>query len=167
MTTSDRYWYCPFAYCYSNYSREGYSQHVLSYGDLPMFGSSRMKGTLGGTGLAVSAHSKNKQQAVLFAKWVASPDCQRLLYFDNGGQPGHRTAWLSERNNQRSLNFFRNLLPAIEQGFLRPRYSGYLHFQDSAGDVVKRYLQNGGEPLDVVKNINEIYQRSKNRNEIS
>ena len=31
MSTTDDYWYCPFAYCYSNYSRSGYAKNLLHY----------------------------------------------------------------------------------------------------------------------------------------
>ena len=31
MSSTDDYWYCPFAYAYSNYSRKGYAPHLLFY----------------------------------------------------------------------------------------------------------------------------------------
>jgi len=34
MSTTDDYWYCPFAYCYSNYSRTGYAKNLLHYTDV-------------------------------------------------------------------------------------------------------------------------------------
>src|ERR1051326_2997050 len=58
MSKTDNYWYCPFAYCYSNYSRKGYAKNVLTYKDLPLFGSyGRLRSTMGGTGIAVSSAS--------------------------------------------------------------------------------------------------------------
>ena len=37
MSKTDDYWYCPFAYCYSNYSRAGYAKNLLHYTDLVEF----------------------------------------------------------------------------------------------------------------------------------
>ena len=41
MTSTDDYWYCPFAYGYSNYSRKGYAKYLLTYTDLVLFESDK------------------------------------------------------------------------------------------------------------------------------
>jgi multiple sugar transport system substrate-binding protein len=43
---------------------------------------------------------------------------------------------------------------------MRPRYNGYLHFQDYAGNPVQQYLLQGGNPEMVLKEIDRIYQQS-------
>jgi multiple sugar transport system substrate-binding protein len=43
---------------------------------------------------------------------------------------------------------------------MRPRYNGYLHFQDHAGGPVQQYLLNGGNPEQVFKEIDRIYNES-------
>lgn len=161
MTTTDDYWYCPFAYCYSNYSRTGYADHRLTYDDLVYFGNTnRFISTIGGTGLAVSAYSKHAQEAVAFAEWICSGECQSGLYVQHGGQPGHLRAWKDETANAITHDFFRRVLPAMERGYMRPRYNGYLSFQDRAGDPVRDYLLNKTEPAQVLKEINHIYKQS-------
>jgi multiple sugar transport system substrate-binding protein len=161
MTKTDDYWYCPFAYCYSNYSRTGYADHALVYNDLVTFGSSgRFRGTLGGTGLAVSAFSKHPEQALQFAKEIVSGKCQSTFYLEHGGQPGHRSAWLSESSNVLCNGFFANVLPVMENGYMRPRYNGYLHFQDLAGEPIQKYLFRGGSAADTLLQVNRIYKQS-------
>ena len=160
MTTTDDYWYCPFAYCYSNYSRPGYSKHLLRYAAPVKFGNSRLRTTIGGTGLAVSAHSKHKSVALDFAQWVASPLCQSTLYTDNGGQPGHRAAWTSERANYITNDFFNTILPVMENGYMRPRYNGYLYFQDHAGHPLQEYLLHGGNASHTLEKMNNLYRAS-------
>jgi multiple sugar transport system substrate-binding protein len=78
----------------------------------------------------------------------------------HGGQPGHRLAWLNESANQLCQNFFKDLLPVMDRGYIRPRYNGYLHFQDHAGDPLQEYLKNGGQPENVLQEMNLIYQAS-------
>ena len=48
----------------------------------------------------------------------------------------------------------------MKNGYMRPRYNGYLHFQDHAGDPVQQYLLNGGNPETVLKEIDRIYHHS-------
>ena len=49
----------------------------------------------------------------------------------------------------------------MENGYMRPRYNGYLHFQDHAGDIhCRNTFVNGGDPEKVLKEMNKIYQQS-------
>lgn len=159
MSSTDDYWYCPFAYCYSNYSRQGFAKHVLHYTNVVVCNGARLKTTIGGTGLAISAFSKFKQEALDFAAWIVSGECQRTLYMEHGGQPGHRMAWEDDNANRLTNNFFRNLLPVMEDGYLRPRYHGYLHFQDHAGSPLQQFLQHGGDAAATLEQINDIYRQ--------
>lgn len=161
MSSSDDYWYCPFAYGYSNYSRVGYAPHLLHYTGLVAFGQKRLRSTLGGTGLAVSESSKHKAWAVRFAQEVLSPEIQTAFYTEHGGQPGYLNAWTSESNNRLTNHFFANTLETLQNAYVRPRYNGYLHFQDHAGAPIHSYLKSGGKPKEVLREINRIYKESR------
>ncbi|MDP4131637.1 MAG: extracellular solute-binding protein [Bacteroidota bacterium] len=164
MTLTDDYWYCPFAYGYSNYSRRGYARCLLKYTSLACFESSHhFRSTLGGTGLAVSSVSLNKEWAIRFGEWMVSPEVQSGLYAQNGGQPGHRSAWLDEEVNKCCNDYFRNTLSTVDQAFVRPRYNGYLLFQDEAGISLQKYLLQGGRSKKVLEEINQCYRDSKRR----
>ncbi|MBL9216266.1 MAG: extracellular solute-binding protein [Opitutaceae bacterium] len=152
--------YCPFAYSYSNYARAGYAPHALRFGDLPQYRGRRLRPTLGGTGIAVSAHSPHRDLALDYAQFVASGECQRTLYFDNGGQPAHRGAWTDAEVNRRANNFFRDTLPAMDNSWTRPRYFGYMHLQDHGGDVVRDYLTGQHTAKAALDRLNEIYLHS-------
>lgn len=161
MSSGNDYWYCPFAYGYSNYSRQGYAKYLLHYTDLVAFNQvQRLQSTIGGTGIAVSAFSKNKEHAVKFCENIVSGECQSTFYVQHGGQPGHLQAWKNEMANELCNDYFKNTLPTLERGYMRPRYNGYLHFQDHAGDPVWRFLKDGGNPEDVLQEINRMYQHS-------
>lgn len=163
MTIDDRFWYCPFAYGYSNYSRRGYADKLLHYTDVIRFGvrGERIKTTLGGTGIAVSAYSEHKPEALEFAEWIATPVIQSTFYVENGGQPGHRSAWEDAGVNSYTHDYFSQTLPALDRAYTRPRYKGYLSFQDRAGVPLHNYLQNGGKPEIVLEKMNEIYQNKQ------
>jgi multiple sugar transport system substrate-binding protein len=162
MTNGDSIMYCPFAYGYSNYSRNGYSRKPLHFHDMiTLNGKSNLRSTLGGTGLAISSKCKAIDAAVNYVAFVGSPACQQSLYFESGGQPGHLSAWNNEEVNRQSQNYFSNTLPALQRAFLRPRYHGSMFFQDHAGDIVRDYLINGGNEEKVLTEMNIIYSRSK------
>ncbi|SMD03651.1 ABC transporter substrate-binding protein [Pedobacter nyackensis] len=162
MTLSDDIAYCPFAYGYSNYSRSGYARKLLHFHDMiTLDGSHNLRSTLGGTGLAVSSSSEHIDMAVKYAEYVASTSCQQTVFFENGGQPGHLSAWTDTEVNRKSSNFFSNTLPALQRAFLRPRYHGHMFFQDHAGDIVRDYLMNGGDELQVLEKMNKLYVESR------
>lgn len=162
MSMTNDFWYCPFAYGYSNYSRDGYSKYLLTYGNLVSFdGTKKLRSTIGGTGLAVSAFSAFKEEALLFVEMIVSETNQSTEYALNGGQPGHRKAWIDERTNYITRNYFRNTLESLDESYMRPRYHGYLHFQDHAGDPIRDYMMGEGSPQQVLETIDSLYQESQ------
>ena len=125
LSRRDDFVYCPFAYGYSNYSRAGYSDHVLIFDDMvDIDGQGRCQSTLGGTGLAISTGCQALEAARDYAMFSASPTIQRTLFFENGGQPGHRSAWLDAEVNRRSHDYFRNTLPALDRAYLPAQIPG-------------------------------------------
>jgi multiple sugar transport system substrate-binding protein len=161
MAQRDDIAYCPFAYGYSNYAHAGYGKHRLTFGDLIAFGDyGPLRSTLGGTGLAVSSSCKHKEEAIRYAMFTASPEVQRTLYTASGGQPGHRGSWTDDENNRRSGGYFANTLPILDRAYVRPRYNGYLYFQDHAGDYVRDYMIHGGDARQTVQHMNRLYQES-------
>lgn len=153
MTGTDEIWYCPFAYGYSNYARDGYARRRLAFGNVV----DRLRPTLGGTGLAISRWTRHRAAAAAYARFVAAPECQRTLYMEAGGQPGHRAAWADRSVNRLANGFFRNTLRTLDRSYVRPRYNGYLYFQDEAGPVVQRFLKRGGDRPRVLRALDSIY----------
>lgn len=160
MSDSGDYWYCPFAYGYSNYSRAGYAKNLLYYTGLVTFEGKKLRSTLGGTGVAVSERSRYKDWAVKFTEEVVSGEVQSSIYTENGGQPGYLAAWISESNNRLTNDYFKSTLPTLREAYVRPRYNNYLHFQDHAGDPLRSYLKESGDPKEVLFEMNRIYRES-------
>lgn len=156
LSSGDEAAFCPFAYGYSNYARPGYAKHLLRFGGLVTVNGVRCRSTLGGAGLAISARCGDIPAAVEYCRFVASPDCQAGLYFESGGQPGHRRAWLDPEVNRRSGNFFLNTLATLDEAWLRPRRHGYLDFQDAAGAVVHDCVWRGGEPATAMRRLHDL-----------
>jgi multiple sugar transport system substrate-binding protein len=161
MSSTDEVAYCPWLFGYSNYSRPGYSRFECRFTNIPTPHGGVPKGAiLGGTGLAISAKCRNPQAAADYARYVARSECQRSLYFESGGQPGNVTAWRDPSVNQASSDFFTNTLDTLTHAYMRPRYSGYIHFQTQAGLVVHEFLRNGGNPVGVLESLNRLYHKT-------
>lgn len=165
LASSQRELYCPFAYGYSNYSRAGYAEHLVEAGDLVSFEGVPLRSTLGGAGLAISAQCKDVATAVNYAALVAASRCQRTLYFDSGGQPGHRAAWLDREVNRRSNGFFQKTLPVLDRAWVRPRFNGYIEFQHRAGTLVHEFLRRGGVPGATVAAVNNLLREMRGAEE--
>lgn len=161
LSSADDAVYCPFAYGYSNYSRRGYGTYVVEAGELVSFGGRPLRSVLGGAGLAISSRCRDLPAAAAYAKWVADPECQRTLYFDSGGQPGHRAAWLDPEVNRRSHGFFEKTLPALDRAWLRPRFDGFIEFQDRAGRLLHSWLRQGGAEEEVVGEMNRLLHAAR------
>ena len=162
LSRRDDYVYCPFAYGYSNYARAGYAAALLTFDDMvDIDGRGRCQTTLGGTGLAISTSCKALDIARDYAMFTASPAIQRGLFFENGGQPGHRSAWLDAEVNRRSNDYFLNTLPALDRAYLRPRFPGYLHFQDQGGAPIREYLMEGGDGRRTLAELKRLFGEAK------
>lgn len=154
--------YCPFGYGYSNYARPRLGGPVLRFGEMVTSKDGKLlRTTLGGTGLAVSTRCREIDAAMEYVRYVASGPCQRGLYVESGGQPGHRSAWLDGGVNARCGDFFRATLPALDRAWLRPRYAGHLAFQDQAGDLVHAFMREGGDPKRTLGRMREIYLHTR------
>jgi len=153
--------YCPFTYPYCNYSRRGFARRHLVFADLVSIGDCGiLHSALGGAGLSVSAHSTHRQVAVDYIQFATSPEIQRTLYCDNGGQPGHRSAWLDESCNAQVSDFFTNTLVSHDAAYLRPTYDGFIYLQKTAGPIMTSYLRAGGDEKAVLEAVDEVYRHS-------
>jgi len=152
--------YCPLAYGYSNYARDGYAAHRLTFGEPPLHRGAPLRTTLGGTGLALSALRPHRETALAYARFAASAEIQRTLYTAAGGQPGHRSAWIDTANNQMSGDYFTRTLPVLDRAFLRPRHLGYMEFQAAAGPVVHAALRGTLADNEALAQLDALYRQS-------
>jgi multiple sugar transport system substrate-binding protein len=163
MTQGDTIAYCPFAYGYSNYARPGFARNRLNFGGLVARKRGRLRSTLGGAGLAISAHCKHPELAARYAQMMASPDCQRGLFMASGGQPGHRAAWRDAEANRVTGGFFRDTLSTLDEAWVRPRHDGYIAFQDGASAIVHACML-GAKPISAtLLELDELHRQASIR----
>lgn len=154
--------YCPLAYGYSNYAREGYAEKLLTFGAPPLYGDQPLQTTLGGTGLGLSAlrPEENRATALAYAEFSLRPETQRTLLTHAGGQPGHRLAWQDPLNNQIAHRYFAQTLSTVDQAFLRPRYYGYTRFQEEGGPILHAGLRREHSLSETLEALNALYRET-------
>ncbi len=161
LSETDDFFYSPYTYGFSNYSREGYRKNVLTYGNVIDLSNKGPHGThLGGTGIAISNKSKHKELALEYSYWIAGSDCQQTIFYTNGGQPGNSDAWENNLINLETNNFFKNTRLTLDQAWVRPRHNGYMKFQDESGNIINEYLQSNVKAVNVIEKLKLMYAES-------
>jgi multiple sugar transport system substrate-binding protein len=149
--------YCPYGFGYSNYSRVG-NPVRLKFTNAPAAGKLGCAGTmLGGTGVAVSKLSAHPSEAIAYAKWLASPEHQRGLYFREGGQPASLAAWSDSAVNAEADGFFSGTLETLQSAYLRPRFDGFVRFFEAAGIEINRCLRGEVTNAALIRWLNKGY----------
>lgn len=152
----------PLLYGYVSYAMDGFRPHRLAFTDMPVAdaGMAPRGSALGGTGIAVSAYSPNKDAAIDFAYWLASADVQRGPYAENGGQPGHAAAWSDDAVNARTHDFYRDTRATLEDAFVRPRHDGYMAFQEEASQRINLAIKAEEDGGALVDDLNAMFEKS-------
>lgn len=149
--------YCPFDFGYSNYSRGGYAKNIIKSTNVVNYNGKMLKTVLGGAGIAISSKCKNIDKAIDYLKYSTSETIQKTIYFDNGGQSGHRQAWLDAHVNQNSNNFFIDSLATLDNAYLRPRHNGYIEFQEKAEIMVQECIIKDTDISNLIEELNKLY----------
>ena len=157
MIAEERFVYAPLIYGYVSYARDGFRPTRLEFGDIPSVRGS----TLGGTGIAVSAQSRHRDAAVEVALDLASAATQRGIYATSGGQPAHREAWISGAVNAETHDFYRDTLATLDASHIRPRFDGYIAFQQSAGQLVGGCLRGATAPDQCMRDLNRQFREAQ------
>jgi multiple sugar transport system substrate-binding protein len=152
----------PLAYGYVSYAMPGFRAKRLSFADMPAAGPERPVGSvIGGTGVAVSAFSGARDAAIDFAYWIASGDVQRGPYARAGGQPAHAAAWEDATVNGACGDFYRSTRATLDSAWVRPRYDGYMAFQQTAAERLREGLAERHAARRVVEDLNRLRRVGK------
>lgn len=151
MVAEDHFAYCPAVYCYATYA-EADQRRPLRFADLPGYADPSPRGsTIGGTGLAISAHCSAPEAARTYASFAASAAAQ-LDFARNHGQPARIEAFADAAIDQRFGGCFSATRATLEASWIRPRYAGYLGFQEHGGQMIESHLRGDlGEPALLTK----------------
>ena len=153
--------YCPAVYCYLTYA-EADMARPLRFADLPAMSSGQEPrgSTVGGAGIAISAHAPAPDATVAFLRFLTRPDTQRA-FAEHHGQPAHGDAWRDERIDARFGGAFSAVRGTMELSWTRPRWPGYLALQAEGGRIVEAHLRGEVDDRDAISQLNRAAAASR------
>ena len=152
---------CPLAYGYVTYSEPGRRPHRLTACDAPAWQPGGRPGSvLGGTGVAVSRRLGGEAVPVAKAhvrRLLAEP-VQAELVPQAGGQPTLRMAWESDAVNASCDGFYRHTRRTLEQAWVRPRFPGWIAFQDQGSAVIRGGLRRRNVSTQILRQLQQTFR---------
>lgn len=148
----------PFLFGYTNYSRDRFRNHLITFENSPTNPKHEVSTILGGVGLAVSAKTEFPDWAVAYARYVASSETQKDIYTLNAGQPANLQAWQDVSNNELCHNFFSNTMTTMQKAYVRPQHPGWNSFQERGADLLHGALVGETSSTNAMKDLNEMYK---------
>ena len=82
-------------------------------------------------------------------------------YFDAGGQPGSRSAWLDPRVNAACGSCLADTLATLDQAYLRPRFHGFIDFFERSGHRIAAFLRGEGTRREAGADLSHLWARSR------
>jgi multiple sugar transport system substrate-binding protein len=161
MASGDAPACAPLAYGYVTYSEPGRRPHLLAACDAPAWRPGGRPGSvLGGTGVAVSRRVAGGDIPAARAhlrRLVAGP-VQAELVPRAGGQPALRTAWESDVVNAACGDFYRRTRATLDQAWIRPRFAGWIAFQNHGSAAVRSGLLGRATPGEILRRLQAAFR---------
>ncbi|MET9317357.1 extracellular solute-binding protein [Kribbella sp. NPDC003505] len=149
---------CPLVYSYAYYG------HTLSWSAAPrLFDADGLgNGTLGGTGLAVTPRAYSKVLAVTkYVRGLLDVTTQVELAAV-GGQSATAAVWESPEVDQAWNGHYSATLEAVRTSYVRPRFDGWIGFQDELSERVRELLGNDDDLDAAVDRIEDDFKKVRN-----
>lgn len=156
MAAGDAVACCPLIYGYVTYSEPGRRPHRLSACDAPAWQPGGRPGSvLGGTGVAVSRRvgGGDIPAARAHVRRLLAEAVQAELVTRAGGQPALRVAWESDAVNAACGGFYRRTRATLDQAWVRPRFPGWIAFQEQGSAVVREGLREQAAPIQILRQL--------------
>lgn len=147
----------PLIYGYITYSYPAPGRRPVRFVDAPAWEANGIPGSvLGGTGIAISAHTHDLTGAVAHVKQISSDIAQRDVITAAGGQAASVTVW---RDTERSdgAEFYPRTLRSQIHAWIRPRYAGWIAFQHQASQMLLEAACAPAPRAAVIRQINALH----------
>jgi multiple sugar transport system substrate-binding protein len=160
MTRQDVAACCPLVYGYVTYSEPGRGRRRLTVCGAPAWQPGGRPGSvLGGTGVAVSRRVSGPDLAAARAhvRRLLSQPVQAGLMPRAGGQPALAAAWDSGAVNAGCGDFYRRTRATVDQAWVRPRFPGWIGFQEEGSAVVRSGLLRRAAPAGILRRLRSAF----------
>lgn len=158
MMEQDDIVYVPVVYGYLTYA-EADQRRPLRFADFPGPAAPYAAGTvLGGTGLGITRCCRHPAIAYRFLEFLSDPAIQTSIIGTNHGQPAAAAAWSDHMLDTRFSGAFSGTQVTIENAWVRPRFAGYIAFQDNAGRLVASHLAGELSETELIRRLETAWR---------
>jgi multiple sugar transport system substrate-binding protein len=161
MSRSNRIACCPLIYGYVNYATPSNSdRHAVKFANAPLVPEiGRSGSTLGGAGIGVSKRTEITGELIAYLVWLLNERTQIdfLAAFD--GQPSLLAAWIDPGVNRRWNGFYLDTVKTVQEAWVRPRYPGYIQFQNEGSDILRQSLGNHTPASEIFRILIDFYRQ--------
>lgn len=162
MRDTDEIALCPLVYSYVTYAGEqSGNRKSIRFENAPSWNRFGPPGSvLGGTGLAISAHSVYPDLALRALRRISGPRAQRDEGWTVGGQPADVVAWTDPAINARWGDFYLGTLATQLTAWRRPRFDGWITFQQDGSLLLMDGILQSRSNLSILDDLHDLYRNS-------
>ncbi|MCF7568813.1 extracellular solute-binding protein [Sabulilitoribacter arenilitoris] len=137
---NEQYLYSPSIFGYVNYLGPNHAGKNLYITQVPMFNHNKSpKAIIGGVGLGLTYSCKNIPEAVDYGAYLMSDEVQKEIFPPHYGQPAVKAVWEDNQINAEVNNFYKDLQPNMENGYIRPQYDGFHEVELAIGNSLQKW----------------------------
>jgi multiple sugar transport system substrate-binding protein len=147
----------PLVFGYVNYASPAPGLHRVAFAEAPR-GSKNRGSVLGGTGIALTGRTMPDAALLDHLRWLMSDQAQLNFIPRHDGQPSSRRAWRDGEVNAGWGDFYRATLETTERAWVRPRFDGYVAFQNAAAELVRAALEAREAPRLTLEKVRGVWR---------
>lgn len=154
---------CPLVYSYAYYGGVSEDRVALAWSAAPRLrADDRLaNSTLGGTGLAVTPRAYSRVLAVTkYVRGLLDVGVQLDTVSTVGGQSATAAVWASDVVDKAWNGHYSATLSTLRTAYVRPRFDGWIAFQDELSERVRELLGNDADVDAAVDRIEDDYRRA-------
>ncbi|HEY3559873.1 MAG TPA: extracellular solute-binding protein [Kribbella sp.] len=153
---------CPLVYSYASYGQATADRAALAWAAAPRLRPDDAvgNGTLGGTGLAVTPRAYAKVLTVTkYVRGLLDVRTQLEVVSAVGGQSATAAVWESAEVDRAWNLHYSATLETLRTSYVRPRFDGWIGFQDELSERVRELLRNDDDADAAVDRIEHDYRK--------
>jgi hypothetical protein len=113
--------------------------------------------TLGGAGIGISRRTKISEGLIAYLTWLLNEQTQTEFLTAFDGQPSLLPAWIDPGVNRRWNDFYQDTAETVKQAWVRPRYPGYVQFQNEGSEILRESLCDKISAAEILPRLEECF----------
>jgi multiple sugar transport system substrate-binding protein len=150
---------CPLIYGYVNYAAPSDPGcHAVKFVNAPIVPQiGRPGSTLGGAGIGISRRTKIGEGLIAYLTWLLNEQTQIEFVTAFDGQPSLLPAWIDPGVNRRWNDFYQDTAETVKQAWVRPRYPGYVQFQNEGSEILRQSLCDKISAPEILRRLEDCF----------